>query len=1020
MEQPAAIVGMGCRLPGAPDLNGFWNLLREERHGIREVPEGRWDPDQFYDEDRRAPGKAVTKTAGFIEGIADFDWRAFGISPREARRMDPQHRLLLESAWEAIEDAGIPFETLAGSRTGVFMALQFKDYFRKQTRHLEDIDTYTATGNSFAFAANRISYQFDLHGPSITFDTGCSGSLTALHYACRSILGGESELAIVGGANALVSPETFVVKSKAGVLSPDGKCKTFDASADGYGQGEGGGVIVVKSLDRACEDGDRIYATIESTVLNSNGKNAWINTVDLQSEVDLLRRATKEADLEPAEIDYVELHGTGTQIGDKTEAQAVGSFLGNTEGREEPVRVGSAKTNVGHLESGGSVVHVIKTALSIWHETIPASLHMENLNPEIEPEALNIELQTSTGPWPDSGRERRYALVTSLSLGGANAETAMGSRPPDANGPKTRAPWAPTEILPISAKGEDALDEAIESWIDHLDRSDEDERVGLHDLLYTASVRRSHFSERMAVVGRSPQELSQNLEEYRAGPTNERGDFATGEVAFVFAGHGQQRARMAVDLYATSQVVRDVLDRCAEEISARAGWSLLEVLRRSEEENPFESTEVTQPAVVAVQIALSRLWRAFGVEPDVVVGHSLGEIAACEEAGILTLEEAMRLALQRGEVMAEAVGGRVMAVQAAPEAVQPILDGQSGQAVVAVRNSPNDCVISGTKEAVDAVEAALERREVGCFDVKLPFPSHSPLMEEFQPVLRDRLDWLEPNDSKLPIYSPMDGGRVEGSYYDAGFWSEQICNQISFSETVSRMATDGVAHFVEISANPVLLYPMKKCVSQDGNRRMFLPTIRENQEEKETFLSSLSECYELGFDIDWSELYPSGRVASLPTYPWQRSELWFESSVDLDSQSRDGGGDPVGENVELPGERIELAVDLDVEIWEIRINAKNTRYLEDHQIAGVQTVPGTLFIQLALIAANELYGQSAVSLSGIEFHDALQLKDVNYILQTALAETVGDEVHFSIYGRSVNDDEWTHHAEGTVQLAANA
>jgi 3-oxoacyl-[acyl-carrier-protein] synthase II len=540
VPEPIAIIGIGCRFPGAPNPQAFWKLLREGIEGVGEVPADRWDVNALHDPDPNSPGKMVSRRGGFIDNVDQFDWRAFRIPPREAKYMDPQQRLLLEVAWEALEDAGLPLENVAGSRTGVFMGIMWNDYLRLQSSAPSYFNGYGVTGNAFAFAPNRISYFFDLRGPSVAVDSACASSLVSVHAACQSLWLGETSLALAGGVNLMLSPDVSIMLSKAGLLSPEGRCATLDARADGFARGEGAGIVILKPQSQLTPS-DRVYALIHGTAVNHNGHNEWIMAASPTGEEAALRDAYHMAGVEPAEIDYVELHGTGLPKGDVIEAGVLGKVIGTQPGRDHPCVVGSVKTNIGHLDAAAGIASIIKVALSIYHREIPPTLNLQEVNTEIDLSALGLAAQQTLGPWP-SKKGPSLAGVTAVSLSGVNAHVVLGSAPipeppilddRDTQEARLQPGIGQAYLLPLSARSPEALSAMALSFKNFLSASsyhspapaaepgqaepDGPVYATLQDICYTASVRRSHYEYRLALVGSSPQAFVESLEAFLQG-----------------------------------------------------------------------------------------------------------------------------------------------------------------------------------------------------------------------------------------------------------------------------------------------------------------------------------------------------------------------------------------------------------------------------------------------------------------------------------------------------------------------
>jgi acyl transferase domain-containing protein len=647
-QEPIAIIGMGCRFPGANNPQAFWQLLRQGRDAVREVPANRWDINQLYDPDPTSSGKMVSRWGGFIDNVDQFDWRAFRISPREAKYMDPQHRLLLEVVWEALEDAGLPLEKVAGSRTSVFQGISSNDYLRLQARDWSELDGYTITGNAPTFAANRISYVFDLKGPSVTVNMACAASLAAVHYACQSLWMGEATLAIAGGVNLMLSPDISIMLSKAGLLSPEGRCKTLDTRADGFVRGEGAGVVVLKPLSQLTRS-DRVYALIRGTAVNHNGHNEWIMAASPTAQEAAIRDACSRAGVEFSDIDYVELHGTGLPKGDPIETKVLGAVIGTQCDRNRPCIVGSVKTNIGHLEAAAGIASLIKVALSLYHREIPPTLHLQQIHPDIPLEALGLVAQQTLSSWPDKA-EPLLAGVTAISMAGVNAHAVLES-PPQPTNKLTSAEQLTTgqaQLLPLSSRSPEALAVLAHAFKDFLTAEESDTHLSLQDICYTASVRRSHHEHRLALVAHSRQAFAESLElflqgQLPAGASSGRTVLnRSPKLVFAFAGLGTQGWSIGRELLKEEHVFRTTLEECDRLFRQHANWSLLADLG-TDESRCFhcDQTENAQLALFALQVALAALWRSWGIVPDAVMGDGVGEVAAACVAGTLSLEEAV-------------------------------------------------------------------------------------------------------------------------------------------------------------------------------------------------------------------------------------------------------------------------------------------------------------------------------------------------------------------------------------------
>lgn len=644
--EPIAIIGIGCRFPGAKNLQAFWKLLRDGIDAVREVPENRWDVNQLYDPDITKSGKMSSRWGGFIDDVDKFDWRAFRLSPREAKYIDPQQRLLLEVVWEALEDAGLTLEKVAGSRTSVFQGISSNDYLRLQTRDWSKLDSYTITGNNPAFTANRISYFFDLKGPSITITQACAASLVAVHYACQSLWTGEATLAIAGGVNLMLSPDISIMLSKAGTLSPEGRCKTLDARADGYVRGEGAGSVVLKPLSQVTQS-EQVYALILGTAINHNGHNEWIMAANPTSQESVIREACCRAGVELSDIDYVELHGTGLPKGDPIEAKVVGAAIGTQRRRGHPCIVGSVKTNIGHLESAAGIASLIKVALSLYHREIPPTLHLQQPHPDIPLESLGLVAQQKLGPWPNKIGSH-LAGVTVTSMAGINAHMVLEGSPQSNNKLSLieQLETGQVHLLPLSARSPEALADLACAFKDFL-TIEESNTFSLQDICYTASVRRSHHEYRLAITGNSRQTLAKSLESFLEGQPSSELCLATKvpnrspKIVFVLPSQVPQGWTLRKELLGEEIHFKTALEECDRLFRQHANWSLWKEADANESCSHLPQTETFQLELFALQVALAAVWRSWGIVPKALIGDGLGEITAAHLVGTLSLEDAV-------------------------------------------------------------------------------------------------------------------------------------------------------------------------------------------------------------------------------------------------------------------------------------------------------------------------------------------------------------------------------------------
>ena len=1007
-DELIAIIGIGCRFPRADGPSAFWRLLSDGADAITEIPPDRWDAD--------ALANATTCWGGFLDQVDQFDPQFFGISPRESARMDPQQRLLLEVAWEALEDAGQVPERLAGSPTGVFIGISTNDYGNLQLGQPSLIDAYTGTGNALSIAANRLSYVHDFRGPSMAIDTACSSSLVAVHLACRSLREGECTLALAGGVNVILSPAIGINFSRAGVMAADGRCKTFDARADGYVRGEGAGVVVLKPLSRALADGDPVYAVIRGSAINQDGRTNGLMAPRRGSQEAVLAEAYRRADLSPGVVGYVEAHGSGTFLGDPIEAKALGTIL--AEGRAPGSRclIGSVKTNIGHLEAGAGVAGLIKVALALRHRAIPPSLNFAEPNPHIPFDSLPLRVAQTLTPWPENGG-RAVAGVSSFGFGGANAHVVL------TEAPQVRVPRPMddtvadrAELLPLSARSPEALDELAGRYELALAAG-----VPVGDLCHTAGARRGHYDHRLAVVGGSPAELSESLAAYRHGvPHAGRGAARcrTGQppgVVFIFSGQGSQWCGMGQRLYAEEPAFREALAACDLAMRPHLDESLLSELLADDTQSRLSDVGVIQPAIFAIQVALAALWRSWGVEPAVVVGHSLGEVAAAHVAGALSLEDAAQVICGRARLLRRpSSGGAMVAAELSVAETQELIAGQQSGVAVAASNSHRTTVLSGDPVVLADLVAVLQQRGRFCRWVKVDVASHSPQMDALRADLRDVLAGLRPAPATLPMYSTVTGDLVADGALDEAYWVENLCSPVRFSTAVRRLLDVDRDTFLEISPHPILLSSVREDANDLGRTCTLLPSMRHDAPERATMLASLGALYTRGQSVAWEQLHPSGaRCVAAPSYPWQRTRSWLDATDGYHAPARRTAPDQLSSRGPL-----RVAGQTQTVISEIDISTELMPVLADHRIHGSAVVPAATLLKLATATAADAFGAGTRLLRDVVFHRSLVLTDaqrrtVQLVFQGEPPDTVSFECYSQEPGTS-GSSWWSLLASGTI------
>jgi acyl transferase domain-containing protein/acyl carrier protein len=882
-REPIAVVGVGCRFPGGvADADGYWRILSEGADVVAEIPADRWDADAFHSTEPQQPGKMSTRWGGFLDRVDEFDNDFFGISRREATTMDPQQRLTLEVAWEALEDAGQAPSELAGSRTGVFLGVCSYDFAAENFQDPLDLTAYASTGTSHSVVAGRLSYLLDLRGPSLTADSACSSSLVAVHLASQSLRAGECDLALGGGVNVVVSPLPSIAFSQfPGMVAPDGRCKTFDARADGYVRSEGCGVVVLKRLSDARHDGDRILAVLRGGAVNQDGRSSGVTAPNGAAQRDVLCRALESAGVRPEQVGYIEAHGTGTRLGDPIEVEALAEVYGRPDGPS--VYLGSAKTNIGHAEAAAGIAGLIKTVLCVQRGAIPKNVHFTSLNPHISFAGTTFAVPTDLTPWPAIDGPR-VAGVSSFGFSGTNAHLIVEQAPTatarDAQDTASAdGTDRPLSVLTLSAKTTAALVALARSHADRLSAGG----ARLADLCYTANTGRSHFRYRLAALGASAAEIAGKLEDFADGlPGDEpaSGEAGTGEVVFLFPGQGPQRAGMARELYRTQPTFRELIDRCDEILRPELEIPLLSVLHPDDPESSLiNETVYAQPALFAVGYALAQLWRSWGVEPAAVLGHSFGEYVAACVAGAMSLEDGLRLAAERGRLMHELAGTGAMAAVFAPEEqVAEAVAAYSDTVSIAAVNGPANTAISGDRAAVTAICEAFTARGVQAKLLRIATSSHSPLIEPILEPLHRAASLVTFTPTRIPLVSNLTGTLWPWDQpLDADYLVRHARQPVRFAAGVATLLELRHRTFIEAGPAPTLLGLIGDGPGADPEIAL-LPSLRPKQDDWSVMLSTLAQLYVRGVPVDWRGFDRGYRRAKLPmpTYPFQRSRCWPE------------------------------------------------------------------------------------------------------------------------------------------------
>lgn len=1001
--EPLAIVGIGCRLPGGADsAETLWNLLCNETDATSVVPETRWHAARYHDPNPSKVGKIVTRRGGFLSDIDQFDPQFFGMSPREAHSLDPQQRLLLHAAWEALEDGGIPADRLAGTDVGVFIGGFTLDYQLLQNQGRTSryrFKPHSATGMMMTMLANRISHAFDFRGPSMTIDTACSGSLVAAHLAAYSIWNGECDLALAGGVNVMVGPNTAIAESKSGFLSPEGRSKAFDESADGYARGEGGAIVVIKPLRRALDDGDEIYAQILGTAVSQDGHTDGITVPREEAQEAAITTALRRAGVDPGEVGYVEAHGTGTPVGDPIEMRALASALTLDRSAADPLLIGSIKTNIGHLEAGAGVAGLIKAALVAKHGYIPANLHLQSPTRHVSLEDLKIDVAGTGRPFPAC--ERRVIGVNSFGFGGTNAHVVLAEAPRPAGPPaaKTQPQQWPT-VLPISARSEEALVATAERLAHYL-ATDPD--VSLGDLAFTLGQRRTHLNYRHTVIADSIADAREQLRALADG-----GEISTvrtapnaPKLAFVCTGMGPQWWQMCRGLLDVFPAFTESIQRSDHELSRHTDWSLIDELRRDEAHSRMAETEFAQPANFAIQVALAEQLAQFGIRPDAVIGHSAGEVAAHHLAGLLTFEQAIEVIYHRSRLQQRTSGqGRMLAVGLDTETLMQTIQGtprdEFGRRVsVAAINSPSAVTIAGDADVLADIARQLDEVDVFNRWLSVKVPYHTHYMDAIKDDLSLAFDGLSSKAAALPLYSTVTGEQLEGYQAGAAYWWQNTRATVLFEPAIRRMLDDGYTHFVELGPHPVLAASILEIAGRQ--RVSVMATQHRDHDDSRTLLGSVCALHGHGCDIAWDALNcrRGGRLLKLPSYPWQTKRFWNETQEAVESLFYRPVHPLLGQSVSAVHPT-----------WEAELSTVLNTFLADHRVQGSVVVPGAVYVEMALAAGKATYGSNH-SVDNLVLHRAVILGEVcDPIVRTTLNEDTGTLEFAAFTANAEGESKW--------------
>jgi acyl transferase domain-containing protein/NADPH:quinone reductase-like Zn-dependent oxidoreductase/acyl carrier protein len=1026
--EPIAIVGMSCRYPGGvTSPEGLWELVDEGTDAISAFPTDRgWDLERLYDPDPDHPGTSYARHGGFLDDVAGFDAEHFQVSPREALAMDPQQRLLLEAAWEAFEDAGVDPASAAGSRTGVFAGVVSSEYgFGADTGDREpnaDVGTGASTAS---VVSGRVAYTFGLEGPAVSIDTACSSSLVAIHLAGQALRAGECELALAGGVAVMAHPGVFVEFSRQRGLSPDGRCRSFGAAADGTGFAEGVGLLVLERLSDAERHGHRVLATVRGSAVNQDGASNGLTAPNGPSQERVIAAALAAAGLRPADVDAVEAHGTGTTLGDPIEAQALLAAYG--QDREAPLYLGSVKSNIGHTAAAAGVAGVIKMVKALEHGRLPRTLHAEEPTSHVDWSAGAVELLAEGVPWVANG-DRRRAGVSSFGVSGTNAHLIVEEAPPaqEPGGEEAAAspaPELPATPVPLSAKSAAALRGQAGLLRAHLSAHPEQD---LAAVAATLALHRPRLSHRAVVLAEGGGRIDSTLAALADGKGAEgliegvarRHD----KVAFVFSGQGSQWAGMGLRLWREAPAFAAKMRACSEALAPYWEFSLEEVLGGAAGAPDLERADVLQPALFAVMVSMDALWRSFGVEPAVVLGHSQGEIAAAHAAGGLSLDDAARVVALRSKALAERLIGRggMASVALAAEEVAALVEPFDGRLSLAAANGPRSSVVSGETDALRELIAHCESAQVRAKAIAVDYASHSRQIEEIRDRLEADLAPIAPRSGDVPFHSATDDELLDTAGLDPSYWYRNLRRPVLFEGATRSLIEAGTTAFIEMSPHPVLTMAIEQTIdsSPAGLGAVAIGSLQRDQGGMERFLASLAQAHVAGIELDWSALVgpAPGSRPTLPTYAFQRKRYWLPSGR--------GAGDPSSlglASVEHPllGAALELADEHEGWIFTARLSLESHPWLADHAVMGRVLLPATGFVELALAAAERVGAEEIEELTLAQPLLLAEEGGCQVQLRLAPPEESGRR-EFSIHSRPESraeepeEDEWTLHAAGVL------
>ncbi|MCV9389356.1 type I polyketide synthase [Reichenbachiella ulvae] len=1015
-KEEIAIVGIGCQTPG--QIHGpesFYSQLMNGVDGITDIPKDRWNHEEYYDPNPNKAGKIKTKKGGFLDRVDLFDNEFFKIFPKEAERIDPQQRLLLQTTFESIEDSGDTLSKVRGSNMAVFMSVFTNDYWDMQIEQDSKyaISPHVAMGASRTAISNRISYFYDLKGPSVSVDTACSGALVAVHLACQSIWDQSATSAMAGGVNVIINPESTMMMSKGNFLSPDGYCKSFDERANGYVRGEGVGVVYLKPLSQALKDKNKIYGLIKATACNSDGNTVEGFTVPSEtSQTAMLTKAYQMAGVDVDKLQYIEAHGTGTPVGDPIETKSFSNVFGGRSA-DSPLMIGSVKTNIGHLEGAAGVAGLIKLALSMKNKKIPGNLHFQKVNPKIDLEGWKLKVVSENTEWPEQkDGSPRIGGVNSFGAGGTNAHLVLQEYVAKEEAP-SKTPEENMYLFKTSAMSLPALKNLLLEYKQFI----AEDKYSLRDICYNAGVRRSDLKHRIAIAFHDKADILDKIDAYLAGNvlsgvTVAEVDVAAKKLGFVFTGQGPQWYAMGQELIANEPLFKSTIQTIEGYFKEIAGWSLLEEMNKDEENSNINDTRIAQPAIMAIQIALVELWKKHGVTPEGVVGHSIGEVAAAYTSGALTLEQAVSVIFHRSRGQHAATGkGKMLAVGLKLAEAEKLIEKVNNVVSIGAVNGPEMCVLSGDEAPLVNISEQLTEKDIFNKFLRVTVPFHSHHMEPLKDELIDSLKSLVPSKAKIDLYSTVTGKQEDGSHLVSEYWYDNVREPVYFASALEQMVEDGYDFFIEIGPHPALSSGAEQVFEMKNSSAVIFPSIKRKENEKLRFLQTLGSLYTHGIELDWDAIYPtSNLIYDLPNYTWDLKSFWHEPAKHrarrlnkklhpLIKEYKESG---LGEN------------DFS---FEVMLDRRTDPYIDDHRVNDAIIFPGTGHLEIATSAAMIAFEQEFGFLEDINFDNALFLPEEGEPAEVKI-EVFSEEGRYCILTKDTQkeDAQWIKNSNGKMNM----